>query len=1017
VSNSRGTLRAWLERHGPVWPVVRGVIALCAATGTLVMLGVGLSYGRPLTPYPFAVWLGISVLALAIVAFEWSRWFFIGLFLVVLALMLILVAEYGENVNRHEQLQDARSTEQVLVLYLSRGEHIAAASQLKSLAFSSAGTSALASQPSPPWGSAGDVSPATAALRWDLQRVFGQQLAPTWLIKNINADQARLTTALIAGRSTSLQSGVSIAGGAISLRWWSYFTTATTSLEHLCSIVGRPASQVPRWLCSGESMPTTVLSYAKHFTTGGATITTRSSSHRGTASRTRIAAQITPSQLEQALSPAVSAVSAAVNEVQSTTANQQNVAASDRALSNAFEMPPLSSVNISGDLSRGAGALVAYFEGASVNGSWWYASFNLGAWILLAVVALLLLRLLLLLNNRNGWGPIEVVFDAVDKDDKAQEHDLERLSKIRSYVVENVPEPAAAPGSNALTQITNLVAASSLGAPPWLRALANFVEWALLPPSGYRILVDFREPGGPSSKLEQQPLSGAGPGSTAQQGGGGTGGQETPSATVTEAGAVGSRAGGEAGTVGVSVHVPGREGSPDLREQDAAGTSTGLCVVMRIATRGRSRTLEVKTIAGSGIVSTEGGASTSRDQNLKSNDKDPSRKVEEEDDLLRSAGYWAAGWILSKCKLIPEWAIWPAPAGPSLGRFRTAQDAPAIDDPDPRSKRRVQAIDRCIEGLEGARAAAPRSGAVLTQLAEQYEFKNDFINALEVTLEVVRLYPRYYVVRYRAAVLLSMLVSSGTPPWSRMAASADGQALRILDLLDEIATGGKNTRAVTQSLRHAITPVSNRTPPPQNANLTAEISTLSAMQLRSGARLANSFVMFGMALRKDERRFWFSRLRHPFLIRHNLRSAMPSIAKVAGYGPNMANGDLPTGCRVRYFKRPALATVRSWAQSRNESAQVLYNLACYESLVLPPYSSLEDAGTQLNTAMSLLEQSQTHPYGDQIQASWMERDPDLRTLRIPYETPYVVRQRFKRLLALLRGGQSARVARQRSLTP
>jgi hypothetical protein len=906
------TSRLWFQRHGPVAPVVRGALTLLAASGILAMLIAGLVWGRPLTPGTFAFWVPLSVFGLILVAYEWSRWFFIGFASIVVVLLLVLVVELGENVHQQTDIANARSTEQVLAIQLGRSEHVAAATQLKALASSVTGPNA----PAATKGSAGDVGSSIAALQRDLQRLLVGKIAAASRISYLNRDQKNLTAALLVARalpSATEQAGspstpqVTVDGSALSLRWWSYVSTATYSLQHLCQAIGPPPTPGPvPVICPAA----------------GSAATTSSP---------------TPAQLAQAVTPAISAVSDVVVDVHPTTANASQVEAADKGLMAAFSTPQLSSANIASNLSAGASELVAYFEQSLPGSSWWYTPLDFGAWIVLAVLILLGLRLLLLLNNRNGWGPIEVELDSTGPDAKPNDGDLERLGIIRSYILENIPEPAAALGSNALTQITTLVTATSLNA-PWVQAVANFAEWALLPPSGYRILVDFRATTGDGSE-------------------------------------------------GAAPH-PGGPKAP-----------SPFCVVVRIATRGRSKTLDVDTIDPAVLNALGGEGSDDESSN---------------DDVLRAAGYWAAGWILSNCKLVPSWSVWSAQAGRPLGRFRAELKSNRVVLADSgsaaASKRRETAINGVIAPLETARAANPESGVVLTQLAEQYEFKNDFVNALEVNLQVVRLYPRYYVARYRVATGLSMLVSSGSAPWEAARKSPDRQDLRILSLLEDINAGGRSTTKTVESLR---------TSSPGSREAKEVISILAAAQLQRGRRLAKARWMAVMSLRKDERRFWLSKFRRPFLIRHNLGSALPSIGKAGGYDPKRVDKGLLSLDGAKFFEKPKIETVERWALSRKESAQVLYNLACYHAFIsgAQPGSSdtiglVKDARGDLLEAVRLLEQTQTQPYAEQIRASWMERDPDLEWLRNNGYTPQEVRRRFQqRLLALMRGGVSAQRAR------
>jgi hypothetical protein len=935
------SVRLWMQRHGPVTPIVLGLVTLLAATGILIMLIWGLVLGRPLTPGAFAVWVPVSVAGLILVAYEWSRWFFIGFTSIVVVLLLVLVVELGQTVNQVTNLADAHSTEQVLAIQLGRSEHVAAATQLKALA------SSVASPTSSTPG--GDVGPSIQALSLDLQSVLMGKIAYPKQITALNKDQTRLTTALVAARaqppatsstSTTIASTtpqVSVDGSAISLRWWSYVSTANSSLQELCRLIGPPPTHGP--------VPTICPA--------------------GSAWKNEINPSPTPAELTQAVTPAISAVSAAVADVSPTAANASQAQSANSALSASFSTPPQNSANIASNISSGTNELVAYFERSLPGSSWWNTPLDLGAWIVLAILALLGLRLLLLLNNRNGWGPIEVALDSTTPNAKPDPGDLQRLAAIRSYVLENIPEPAAALGSNALSQITTLVTASSLAAPPWLKAVTNFASWALLPPSGYQILVDFRATETPARAPATPPAA--------------------------------------------------KDGAKSPSAKDPS-SSTAYCVVVRIATRGRSKTLDVGTIdpavVAIGVATPKAGTTAAAAATLRAASATTAAPAVTDDDVLRAAGYWAAGWILSNCKLVPSWSVWSAGAGRPLGRFRSKvkSSGGVLDDLSSLAteKKREAAIDAAIAPLETARVADPDSGVVLTQLAEQYEFKNDFVNALEINLQVVRLYPRYYVARYRTAIGLSMLVSSGSQPWQKAKNSPDGQGDRILALLREIEACGNATDAIVNVLEKS----GASSPEAKHC-----FSLLSGAQLQQGRKLAKARWMMVMSLRKDERRFWLSRLRRPLLIRHTLGSALPSIQK-AGYNSKLTLKAVPNDLGPRLFFEPRIGRVTRWAASRNESAQVLYNLACYHAYVpgAPPGSPnvcrpVEAARDELGTAIRLLERTQTHPYADQIHASWVQRDPDLVWLRRSSCTPTEVRVRYERLIALMSGAEAAQKAR------
>ena len=912
LSAMRLRFNLWRQRHGPFLPLVSGVLTLLAAAGVLVLLTLGLFWGRPDNPNAFNWWAPISVVVLVLVAREWSRPYFAGIALVVVALLLVLVIELGQNVNHQDQVSNARSTEQGLALILGKSEHVAAATQLKALAFSVTGP---ANSP-PQYATPGDLAPSITALRWDLQRVLAHPLASPHLIKVLNVDQVWVTSALLAARTlpssaatttgSSTPPQATVDGSGLSLRWWSYVSDATTSLEHLCRVVGTPprSSGIPS-VCFGDTPTDTDPS---------------------------------PAQMAQAVNPAVSAVFAVVEDVHPTTANASQLATSDKSLLSSFTAAPLSSANIASDLSSGVSELVAYYEVSLPGSSWWYTPLDQGSWIVLAVLFLLGLRLLLILNNRNGWGPIDVALDSADSKTTPDPADLKNLAILRSYVIENMPDPAAAPGSSALSQITTLATATSLGV-PWLKPIANFAQWALLPPAGYQILVDFRMKASPGTHEGGAPPDA---------------GAHTPAAKA--------EADGSAAKAGADAAAAGTGKSSDSGTLD--------WVRIRIVSRGRSQILEVGKIPDEDDYSTD---------------------IDREQAILRSAGYWAAGWILTNCKLVPSWSTWSSDAGEYLGHavaYSKDQNTKKILDdlrsPEAQAKR-TKLIDTALELLSKARRKDTQSGVVLTRLAEQYEYKNDFASALEINLLLVRLYPRYYVARYRASLDLNLMLSSQGKYWDEVVKSRDGRIPRICSLLTEI-----------DACRSSTDVVGNLTLTP-GALALPYFSILSAAQLHRGRKLAYAPWMALMAFRKDERSFWLAKLRRPLLIRRNLGSARPSILRSGqlAQARHASDADLRLdGKYKRYLKKPTTAKVERWAESRNESAQVLYNLACFYAV-----NGREE---ELELAVGLLEQTQTHRYAQDIHPSWVQRDPDLEWLR-QFDAESEVAKRYQAFVALLKG--------------
>ncbi|MGO8870910.1 MAG: TPR end-of-group domain-containing protein [Acidimicrobiales bacterium] len=887
------------------------MVALVAAIGTLVMLVVGADKGRPQTALPFAYWVGCSIVVLVITGWQWSRRFFVGFAIVVLLLLMLLTAEFGETTRRTQQVTAAASTSALLAARLADTERIAIGLQLKALGPFIKATS----PPTPPLL----LDPASR-LASELRGVRGELPASPSEVAALDAEQQVLATAIGPTSSTASPPALDVTGPALSLRWEAYFAPATTAIARLCHLGAVPEANALARVCSGSP------------SSGSAT---------------------TPARLTQDVASATAGVAAAAQEVSPSTANSAALSSAQAAEDAAFTTPAQNSSNFPDDLSFGINELVATVEGATPGSSWWNSPLTAQAWIVVGLLILFGIRWLLVLNNRNGWGPIELVAAGAGSsskpassskksptaDTKASRADSQQsaaadadgwVSTIRSYVVQNVPEPASLPGTTIVREVTTLATTSSLGVPTWVGMVFKVVAWALFPPSGYRVELDFRSMSNPN---------------------------------------------------------------------DAS-------VVIRLGPRGRPKTLYVDVV----------GPYRQATQSVRpaAAPKASSPQPDPLDPIMRDTGYWIAGWILSNCKLVPPWATWPQASGPDLGEYMSVNSEMKTNvNPTARAVKAPRALapieqdltgealaEQALESircLENARGKGRESSLILFLLAEKYEFREEFANALELYLQVVLLCPRYYVARYRVAVTLSLLTSGDLNCWTSAVDGPDCQALRIVRLLQEI-DGGRERGAVDyRRLREYATkqpdPCADPLmPTPAHVGRQTDrqsssdskdcggivqcmLVELAAHHVNESVMSVNFAIMSFKALRREERRYWLTRMRTPVLIRRNLKSAMPSITQLEA-------------CTVE--QRPTHSTVKGWTYARSTSAQVFYNLACY-------YAKRCDG----EKAVTLLEQAVLRPYADQIDAAWMRRDPDLTSLRV--DAPPDINARFEGVLALLDG--------------
>ncbi len=684
------------------------------------------------------------------------------------------------------------------------------------------------------------------------------------------------------------------------------------------------------------------------------------------------------------------------------------------------------STDVFTQLSAGGAALVDSIRGNDPPST----TLSTPAWIVLLVALMLIVRWLLVINSWNGWGPIEVdVDDQADKD--LQADDKRRLATLRSYLIANVPEPAAAPGSDAITQVSDLASAPTFGGVSWVKGVATFVAWALVPPTGHVVRFSYRESTPASDGAAGSPAAGAGTG--------------TP---------------GAGGSASVGPDAAASPGGGSAKPVDG----TVSIITVRISTRGRSRLLETKTLWRA-----------------------------KEDDALRAAAYWAAGWIVWNATFIPRWAKWAPDAGPYLGDYQAALEAlhdpakasapeptagaattappPApgapvpADDAAGRAETAAQQardaadeakaaaaevaglieeglnvtiVDETVitesvritpdafrmprfqvmtvagpqfgtglvsEGLEGgdattdpgpgsgatggpavanrlvallenARIESPRSALVLMRLAECYQYQEPAedpdkdLKALELNLTARSLFPTYPVAGYRAGALFGAVAHDPSQAKKQLGPESD-LAGRLRSLVAEPGT------ALTIKDGDGAEAV------------TKELAEVGIKLIKAaGDQFGHRTALVWWALARSERRYWLQRWGRASRIRDSYLSAncVLEVTKLTG------------GTRGAVAAAtPDLATQIKKAEDSGAWANLLYNVACAQAIkagaYVPPLDpelkpdpkrptpSTPAELTRMDQAVDWLAQARLRYGGEQIRSAWLAADPDLANIQ------------------------------------
>ena len=458
-------------------------------------------------------------------------------------------------------------------------------------------------------------------------------------------------------------------------------------------------------------------------------------------------------------------------------------------------------------------------------------------WVVLGALLLGLLGWLLKVNASQLPGPVDVLpGDPNSDNDSKSDNDPKLVKTLRVAVLQNVPEPGAAPGAASANPVTDLL---DIASGP-LAAVSKIVQSVLRVVGrryGYQVGMDVT-------------ANGSGP------------------------------AGGDAATGSVNTSTAA----------SSASTATVLLRVMSI----------------SGGVTLASRIFTSSD----------------DEEAVRAAGLWAAGYILNRSSRIPSWAAW------------NAETAHAVT-------MAANESDLTIPGLESALDEAPNSGIVLVLLGHQYELAGRRIDAINCYARAVTAHPRYRVARYRLGTALAAMRHD--PDWCN-----HKQGFRQDDL-----------RAVQTAI------IALR------VNIGCELDELQAQNLSrdvSCARFKSLARTLLKALATDTR--------YPYQLVGALRrserdSIWPSLAPMPA-ARALRPHQLVQSAWMALGEDKDLQKLLKQAAKPDSWWQISYNAAC-------GYAS-KPTDTGYLTALDLLEQTLVRPGIHQLSSDWAKKDLDLSSL-------------------------------------
>lgn len=312
----------------------------------------------------------------------------------------------------------------------------------------------------------------------------------------------------------------------------------------------------------------------------------------------------------------------------------------------------------------------------------------------------------------------------------------------------------------------------------------------------------------------------------------------------------------------------------------------------------------------------------------------------------RAAAYWAAAVILDRSRKVPDWAAWSADTADSLAAYFEPADEGGAD----------------INRLRDAVRRAPTSGVLTLDLANAEAIRRHQLRAFQLALRVATLHPRYVAGRYRLAVSASLLASD-------LAASWDAASKPERDAV---------LAALTRYPRPTSDALAALTAAPTDPTRAGRLCAFALAELRAlGVEVTRRRAAF-KALRQRERSYWFDlmrpvrggkSLRGQF--QESIESCQPSV-KARG-GINVDDDEV----RLQQDR----------ARDRRTLWLVPYNLACCFAIWHahgedhPSSEPGQAHGDHAAEAVRLLEMCVERPGSYQLNAAWVDADPDLDSLR------------------------------------
>jgi hypothetical protein len=386
-------------------------------------------------------------------------------------------------------------------------------------------------------------------------------------------------------------------------------------------------------------------------------------------------------------------------------------------------------------------------------------------------------------------------------------------------------------------------------------------------------------------------------------------------------------------------------------------------------------------LAGPGLVTAEAGAGSPhpgecttvlvRVMSLANGITYASHLCSSPDDIeaVRTAGLWAAGYILNRSSRIPRWAAWQA---------ETAHALVTVKDK----------ADHTIPALKAALADAPNSGLLLVLLGHRYELADQVLDAIECYARAVTAYDRYPVARYRLAVALDSMRHDRDWRSPSRREREDGMRRAVKSAVDAVEVEVKD---------NTITNLKEEPDQQEFKDLARKLLRSLETDTRLRYRLVD-------ALRRSEREFIWPALlpssQHP-------AARFPALVKSARQALDYEKADSK---EVEKLDQDANKADSWW--------QISYNAACSHAARVaamdhepadgaderPQATKNKDKikkeerqRTEAEKALGFLEQTLVRMGAEQLSADWVRHDPDLAALHgLP---------RFKRFLAQLRPGE------------